>query len=72
MRFKNEIGFSPVDFINTERIKRDTSLLQDPSRNLKNVYMECGFESRSYFSPVFKKLKNVSSSRFQERSKPVN
>jgi len=58
--FKNEIGLSPVDFINTERIKLAVSLLQDPSRKVKDIYMECGFESRSYFNRVFKKLKNVS------------
>jgi len=70
--FKNEMGMSPVDFINTERIKRAVSLLLNPSRKVKDVYMECGFESRSYFNRVFKKLKKVSPGRFQEQSKLVN
>ncbi|HCW63358.1 MAG TPA: AraC family transcriptional regulator, partial [Leeuwenhoekiella sp.] len=34
--FKNELGLSPVDFINTERIKLAVSLLQDPNRKIKN------------------------------------
>ncbi|HEA28756.1 MAG TPA: AraC family transcriptional regulator [Leeuwenhoekiella sp.] len=70
--FKNEMGLSPIDFINTERIKRAVRLLQDPARKVKDVYMECGFESRSYFNRVFKKLKKTSPSRYQEQSKLVN
>lgn len=58
--FKNELGISPVEFINNERIKLAVSLLQDPKRTIKEVFMECGFESRSYFNRVFKRKKNVS------------
>ncbi|MEH6407968.1 MAG: AraC family transcriptional regulator [Leeuwenhoekiella sp.] len=63
--FKNELGISPVDFINNERIKLAVSMLQNPKRKIKEVYMECGFESRSYFNRVFKKLKKVSPSAYQ-------
>ena len=65
--FKNELGMSPVDFINTERIKLAVSLLQDPENSVKEVYMRCGFESRSYFNRVFKKLKKTSPSGYQSR-----
>ena len=53
--FKNEMGLSPVEFINNERIQLALRLLKDPSRKIKDVFMECGFESRSYFNRVFKK-----------------
>ncbi|MGO4913113.1 AraC family transcriptional regulator [Leeuwenhoekiella sp. W20_SRS_FM14] len=63
--FKNELGISPIDYINTERIKLAVSLLQNPDRKIKNIYQECGFESRSYFNRVFKRMKNVSPGVFQ-------
>tara|TARA_R110002020_G_scaffold99215_2_gene235639 strand:- start:362 stop:1267 length:906 start_codon:yes stop_codon:yes gene_type:complete len=65
--FKNELGISPVDFINTERIKLASSLLQDPKRKVKDVYMECGFESRSYFNRVFKRLKKLAPGEFRSK-----
>lgn len=53
--FKNELGISPVDFINNERIKLATRLLSDPTISIKEVYMRCGFDSRSYFNRMFRK-----------------
>lgn len=64
--FKNELGVSPVEFINAERIKLAVSLLQDPNRSIKEVYMCCGFESRSYFNRVFKSKKQVAPKAFQQ------
>ncbi|MEC8883310.1 MAG: AraC family transcriptional regulator [Bacteroidota bacterium] len=66
--FKNELGISPVDFINTERIKLAVSLLQDPNKKIKNVYLECGFESRSYFNRVFKRMNQISPGAFQAKA----
>ena len=57
--FKNELGVSPVEFINNERIKQAVSLLQDPQISIKEVYMSCGFESRSYFNRVFKSKQEI-------------
>ena len=65
--FKNELGFSPVDFINDERIKRASHLLQDPHRKIKDVYLACGFENRSYFNRVFRQKKHVSPSEYQAK-----
>ncbi|HMU02424.1 MAG TPA: AraC family transcriptional regulator [Saprospiraceae bacterium] len=64
--FKNELGISPVEFINNERIKLASSLLQDPNIKIKEVYMECGFESRSYFNRLFKRKKNISPKEFKD------
>jgi len=65
--FKNEMGVSPVDFINKERIKLATMLLQDKNRKIKEVFMECGFESRSYFNRVFKKEQKISPGKYQAK-----
>ncbi|MEM8896701.1 MAG: AraC family transcriptional regulator [Bacteroidota bacterium] len=62
--FKDELGLSPVDYINRERIKLATRLMKDRSRNIKEVYLACGFESRSYFNRVFKKIQKVTPKKF--------
>ncbi|WP_257710580.1 AraC family transcriptional regulator [Gramella sp. MT6] len=65
--FKNELGISPTDFINNERIKLAVSLLQNPEKSIKEIYQECGFESRSYFNRVFKSRKKVAPGDYQSR-----
>lgn len=65
--FKNELGISPVEFINNERIKRAVGLLQDPKRSIKDVYLDCGFESRSYFNRVFKNRQNLAPGEYQSK-----
>lgn len=67
--FKNEIGLSPIEFINNERIKLAVKLLQNPNKKIKEVYFECGFESRSYFNRLFKREKLVSPSAYQSKFK---
>jgi AraC-like DNA-binding protein len=54
--FKNELNISPIDFINNERIKLAASLLQNPKSKIKDIYMQCGFNSLSYFIRMFKHL----------------
>lgn len=69
--FKNELGVSPVQFINNERIKLATSLLQDAELSIKEVYLEAGFNSLSYFNRLFKRENHMSPSAFQDRMKHV-
>lgn len=65
--FKNELGVSPIDFINNERIKLATSLLHNPRKKIKDIYMECGFNSLSYFNRLFKRKKQLSPKAFQKQ-----
>ncbi|MCB0705533.1 MAG: AraC family transcriptional regulator [Saprospiraceae bacterium] len=67
--FKNELNISPIDFINNERIKLATSLLQDPRKKVKDVYMECGFNSLSYFIRMFKRKEQLSPKEYQISTK---
>lgn len=67
--FKNELNISPIEFINNERIKLATSLLQDPRKKIKEIYLECGFNSLSYFTRLFKKKKQCSPRKFRSRIK---
>lgn len=65
--FKTELGVSPVEFINNERIKLAARLLQDSKRSVKDVYLDCGFESRSYFNRVFKNREKLSPGAYQAK-----
>lgn len=67
--FKNEIGMSPIDFINTERIRLASSLLHDHQKPIKHIYLECGFNSLSYFTRLFKKKKAVSPTEYRAQFK---
>lgn len=65
--FKQEFGVSPTDFINDERIKLASRLLHDPNKQIKEVYLECGFNSVSYFTRLFKRKKQASPKEFQAK-----
>ncbi len=65
--FKTELGISPIEFINNERIKLAVGLLQDSTRTIKDIYMQCGFESRSYFNRVFKTRHQISPGEYQSK-----
>lgn len=69
--FKNELGISPIDYINEERINLATKLLKDTRKKIKEIYMECGFNSMSYFNRVFKHKKKVSPKEYQMKYKSV-
>lgn len=65
--FKQEMGVSPIDFINEERINFATKLLSNDSCNLTEVFMACGFSNRSYFNRLFKRFKGISPSSYRKR-----
>lgn len=67
--FKNELNISPIEFINNERIKLATTLLQNPDKKIKEVYIECGFNSLSYFIRIFKRKKQLSPKAYQAQVK---
>ncbi|WP_047246101.1 AraC family transcriptional regulator [Maribacter thermophilus] len=69
--FKTELGVSPIEFINNERIKLAVGLLQNPDLSIKDVYMQCGFESRSYFNRVFKNRQQQSPGEYQATIKKI-
>lgn len=58
--FKLSTGKSPVEYINSLRINKAISLLQESELNITEIAYECGFEDSNYFSRIFKKYKNIS------------
>ncbi|MEL6124671.1 MAG: helix-turn-helix transcriptional regulator, partial [Bacteroidota bacterium] len=58
--FKNQIGMSPIEFINQERLHMAAALLTEGGHRLTDISMRCGFNSSSYFSKMFKRYYGVS------------
>lgn len=63
--FRNELGLSPVDFINAERIKMAKSLLRIPNKSIYDVCFDCGFNNVSYFNKVFKRATQLTPSEYR-------
>jgi len=57
--FRQELGISPVDFINAERMKLALRMLEDQYRSISDICYTCGFNSVSYFNRLFRRLKGV-------------
>lgn len=52
--FKHETGSTIIAFLNRIRIEKSKELLAQKDMNLLQVAFQCGFESQSYFSHIFK------------------
>lgn len=64
--FKNELGISPIDFINDERIKLAKTLLRNPTKTIHDVCYGSGFNNISYFNKVFKRATQRTPSEYRQ------
>ena len=65
--FRNTIGESPIDFINTERIKLAKKLILTTNLKLSTIAYQTGFNSVSYFNRQFKKLERMTPKEYRLR-----
>ena len=63
--FKQELGKTPVNFINHERMKLAKSLLRQRDIKIKEVGYLCGFNNISYFNRYFKRATGLTPKAFQ-------
>lgn len=67
--FKHYLQQSPVDFLNTFRLKTSCSLLRNTEKSITEVAFSCGFNHLSYFSKLF--IKNFGCTPREYRNKNV-
>jgi len=62
--FQKELGISPLEYINSLRLKHARELLTNSSLNVAQIASKAGFKDPNYFSRLFKKKNGVSPSNF--------
>lgn len=66
-KFKNTLGISPIDFMNSEKIKFAKKLMKK-NRNMliSEIAFKSGFNNVSYFNRQFKKLELMTPQQFRQ------
>ena len=64
--FKQETGYTFVDYLTYYRIKRAVELLRDPSVKIYEVADLVGYSDARYFSQIFRKLTGVTPKEFRD------
>jgi AraC-like DNA-binding protein len=67
--FKQEIGKSPVDYLNQIRMERAKKLLLAGDKSTTEIALECGFNSPSYLSACFQRKYRMPPSEYQKNLK---
>lgn len=63
--FKNQIGSSPIDYINMLRIERACNLLTSAPMSIGEIGENCGFDDVFYFSKIFKKRVGMTPTQYR-------
>lgn len=63
--FKRETGVSLVTFLNRIRIEKSKEMLAQKNMNMLQVAYQCGFDSQSYFSRVFKEICGITPQQYR-------
>lgn len=58
--FKNEIGNTPMEYLNRIRLERAKRLLMAGDKSITEIAFECGFSNPSYLSACFRKSYGIS------------
>jgi len=65
-KFKNTLGISPIDYINSEKIKFAKKLMKDnPKYMIADIAFRAGFNNVSYFNRQFKKYEMITPQQFK-------
>lgn len=65
--FKEETGFSVIEYINNCRIGRACAMLTNTSVQIKDVALSVGFSDQLYFSKVFRKIKGTTPTEYRKK-----
>lgn len=64
--FKNTLGETPIEYLNSERLKQAKKLIRNSTSQLSEIAFLCGFNSPSYFNTQFKKQEGMTPSQFRK------
>ena len=63
--FKESTGLTPHRYLLLCRVKRAKEMMRNPDQTLTQIAMDCGFNSSSQFSVVFKRIEGISPRSFR-------
>ncbi len=67
--FKEYLGKTPIDFLNSYRIQIATKFINDSKLSITEIAFNCGFSSPSYFAAIFFKLKGCTPKEYRNLQK---
>jgi len=66
-QFKNTLGISPIDYINSEKIKFSKKLIKESKDfRMSEIAFKSGFNNASYFNRQFKKMEMMTPQQFKK------
>ncbi|HYH05157.1 MAG TPA: response regulator [Bacillota bacterium] len=70
--FKNETGYTFVDYLTNYRMKKACKLLTVPTVKIYEIAEQVGYKDQRYFSLLFKKITGMTPKEFKERKVSIN
>lgn len=65
--FKEKMHLSIHDYLIRVRIEKSIELMANRDLSIKEIMVQCGIESQSYYNKVFKKFIGVTPGRYRNR-----
>jgi AraC-like DNA-binding protein/ligand-binding sensor protein len=65
-QFKEQVGISPVQYLNRYRIEKALQLLKKGTLSKTEIAFEAGFNTLTHFNRIFKKFMKLSPSEYQK------
>jgi signal transduction histidine kinase/AraC-like DNA-binding protein/ABC-type sugar transport system substrate-binding protein len=66
--FQQELGISPMEYLNRYRIKEAKALLNHTCASITDIAAQVGFDDPAYFSRAFRKLVNFSPRAYRKQT----
>ncbi len=66
--FKDKLGLTFQEYINSIRVDKATSLLITTNDNITNIALQCGFSSTTYFNRLFKEVHGYTPSEYRDKN----
>jgi signal transduction histidine kinase/DNA-binding LacI/PurR family transcriptional regulator/CheY-like chemotaxis protein len=63
--FRQELGITPMDYLNRYRVKQAKLLLEQGKRSITEIAMDVGFSDSSYFNRVFRQEVGIPPGAYQ-------
>ena len=64
--FRQETGYSPLEYVRRERVALARRLLADPALSVKEIAARTGFEDGFQFSKVFRRIDGLSPTQYRD------